>query len=303
MQSIVVLHTVQFYPYRTCPSLTALPSSPCPEVAAIGMLKRSSDDLLYHLLNRFRSTYRVPKHTSFINSRNFARQYRLSATIYLTLARADQDTRRAFRTLGDPMEHRSTFIATEEELLLGDAGSPVWQQCGSGNNSFLPESIDPDVPLDDITGWLGRRAENAAEYRLQAGPWLGRPSHTRPGRAVSQPDVGDDARTNGAVRELTGRQTHPRRKAAPGPAGRLAPVRHQPTGRVDGRLHPQTGQPGALFPSGARPDARRRAAARADRRGADVPWPAGAGPPRGKSWAWSARPSRHNPHAYADRPA
>ena len=86
-------------------------------------------------------------------------------TATLALTHSDQATRRAFRTLGDPGEHRSTFVATEGELLAGDARAPVWQQCGAGNSSFLPEAINPDVSLDDIMGWLGRRTANAAAYR------------------------------------------------------------------------------------------------------------------------------------------
>ena len=91
-------------------------------------------------------------------------------TATLVLTHSDQATRRAFRTLGDPSEHRSTFVATEEELLAGDARAPVWQQCGAGNSSFLPETINPDVSLDDIMGWLGRRADNAAAYRSKLSP-------------------------------------------------------------------------------------------------------------------------------------
>ena len=90
----------------------------------------------------------------------------------LVITHADQATRRAFRTLGDPSEHRTTFVATEGELLAGDAQAPVWQQCGAGNSSFLPEAVNPDVPLDDIMGWLGRRAENASVYRRKLGPEL-----------------------------------------------------------------------------------------------------------------------------------
>ena len=78
-------------------------------------------------------------------------------TATLVLTHSDQATRRAFRTLGDPMEHRSTFVATEGELLAGDSQAQVWQQCGSGSRSFLPETINPDVSLDAIMGWLGRR--------------------------------------------------------------------------------------------------------------------------------------------------
>ena len=66
-------------------------------------------------------------------------------TATLVLTHADQATRRAFRTLGDPNEHRSSFVSTEGELLAGDAQAQVWQQCGAGNNSFLPEAINPDV--------------------------------------------------------------------------------------------------------------------------------------------------------------
>ena len=92
---------------------------------------------------------------------NLHTRQRPTATLVLT--HSDQATRRAFRTLGDPMEHRSTFVATEGELLAGDAQAPVWQQCGSGNNSFLTATINPDVSLDDIMGWLGRRARHATD--------------------------------------------------------------------------------------------------------------------------------------------
>ena len=91
-------------------------------------------------------------------------------TATLVLTHSHQATRRAFRTLGDPSEHRSTFVATEGELLAGDAQAPVWQQCGAGNNSFLPEAINADVSLDNILGWLGRRAKNAAAYRPRPDP-------------------------------------------------------------------------------------------------------------------------------------
>ena len=52
--------------------------------------------------------------------------------VTLVLTHADQATRRAIRSLGDPSEHRRTFVATEEELLAGDHTGVVWQQCGSG---------------------------------------------------------------------------------------------------------------------------------------------------------------------------
>ena len=98
---------------------------------------------------------------------NLRQRQRPAATLVLT--HSDQATRRAFRTLGDPMEHRTTFVATEGELLAGDADSPVWQQCASGSNSFLPEAVNPDVSLDDIMAWLERRVENADAYRRKLG--------------------------------------------------------------------------------------------------------------------------------------
>ena len=98
---------------------------------------------------------------------NLRQRQRPTATLVLT--HSDQATRRAFRTLGDPSEHRSTFVATDGELLAGDAQAQAWQQCGAGSNSFLPETINPGVSLDDIMGWLGRRAENAAAYRRKPG--------------------------------------------------------------------------------------------------------------------------------------
>ena len=52
--------------------------------------------------------------------------------VSLVLTHADQATRRAIRSLGDPSEHRRTFVATEGELLAGDHTGVVWQQCGSG---------------------------------------------------------------------------------------------------------------------------------------------------------------------------
>ena len=52
--------------------------------------------------------------------------------VTLVLTHADQATRRAIRSLGDPSEHRRTFAVTEGELLAGDHAGVVWQQCGSG---------------------------------------------------------------------------------------------------------------------------------------------------------------------------
>ena len=50
-----------------------------------------------------------------------------SETPFVTfvLTHADQATRRAIRSLGDPSEHRRTFVATEGETLAGDAKAVV----------------------------------------------------------------------------------------------------------------------------------------------------------------------------------
>ena len=100
-------------------------------------------------------------------------------TATLVLTHSDQATRRAFRTLGNPMEHRHTFVATEGELLAGDAQAPVWQQCGSDNRPFLPEAISPDVSLDAIMDWLGRRTRNATDDRPRPDPEELYPSRMR----------------------------------------------------------------------------------------------------------------------------
>ena len=49
----------------------------------------------------------------------------------LVLTHADQATRRAIRALGDPSEHRRTFVATEGELLAGDHTGVVWRSAGT----------------------------------------------------------------------------------------------------------------------------------------------------------------------------
>ena len=90
-------------------------------------------------------------------------------TATLALTHSDQATRRAFRTLGNPDEHRSAFVATEGELLAGDAQAQVWQQCGGGVNRFRPETINPDLSLDDVLDWLGKRAEGIADRRRKLG--------------------------------------------------------------------------------------------------------------------------------------
>ena len=81
--------------------------------------------------------------------------------VTLVLAHADQATRRAIRSLGDPSEHRRTFVATEGELLAGDHTGVVWQQCGSGLGEDPPVRIDADASLAGILALTERLLERA----------------------------------------------------------------------------------------------------------------------------------------------
>ena len=80
--------------------------------------------------------------------------------VTLVLAHADQAARRAIRSLGDPSEHRRTFVTTEGELLAGDHTGVVWQQCGSGLGEDPPVRIDPDASLAGILAWMERLLES-----------------------------------------------------------------------------------------------------------------------------------------------
>ena len=71
----------------------------------------------------------------------------------LVVPHADQSTRRAVRSLGDPSERRRTFVATEGELLAGDHTGVVWQQCGYGLGQDPPVEISPETSLADILPW------------------------------------------------------------------------------------------------------------------------------------------------------
>ena len=95
-------------------------------------LARPSSNLRY----RFRSIERLhSSETPFVT---------------LVLTHADQATRRAVRSLGDPSEHLRTFVATEGELLAGDHTGVVWQQCGSGLGDDPPVRIAADASLAGI---------------------------------------------------------------------------------------------------------------------------------------------------------
>ena len=82
--------------------------------------------------------------------------------VTLVLTHADQATRRAIRSLGDPSEHRRTFVATEGELLAGDHTGVVWQQCGSGLGEAV--RIDADASLAGILALAERLLDTSYSF-------------------------------------------------------------------------------------------------------------------------------------------
>ena len=85
-------------------------------------------------------------------------------TVTLILTYSDQATRRAIRSLGAP-EHHTTFVATEGELISGDADAVVWQQCGTGLAGNPPVGIAPDADLPSIVAWTDRLIDASPESR------------------------------------------------------------------------------------------------------------------------------------------
>ena len=84
--------------------------------------------------------------------------------VTLVLTHADQATRRAIRSLGNPSEHRRTFVATEGELLAGDHKGVVWQQCGSGLGADPPVRVSPDASLSGILAWAERLLDSSYPF-------------------------------------------------------------------------------------------------------------------------------------------
>ena len=82
--------------------------------------------------------------------------------VTLVLAHADQATRRAIRSLGDPSKHRRTFVATEGELLAGDHTGVVWQQCGSGVGEAV--RIEADASLAGILALAERLLDSTYSF-------------------------------------------------------------------------------------------------------------------------------------------
>ena len=84
--------------------------------------------------------------------------------VTLVLTHADQATRRAIRSLGDPSEHRRTFVATEGELLAGDHKGVVWQQCGTGLGDDPPVRVSPGASLSGILAWAERLLDSSYSF-------------------------------------------------------------------------------------------------------------------------------------------
>ncbi len=84
--------------------------------------------------------------------------------ITLVLTHADQATRRAVHSLGDPSEHLRTFVATEGELLAGDHTGVVWHQCGSGLGHDPPVRMAADASLAGILAWAERLLDSSYSF-------------------------------------------------------------------------------------------------------------------------------------------
>ena len=131
-------HTVRVDHYRSGPydMLVTLSGG-----RSIGIVRQSQALPTSNLRYRLRSVERLPN-----RERPFAT---------LVLTHADQATRRAIRSLGDPSEHRRTFVATEGDVLVGYHTVAVWQQCGDERDNDPPVCIDPGASLRTCLRTLG----------------------------------------------------------------------------------------------------------------------------------------------------
>ena len=109
-------------------------------------------------------------------------------TMTLVLTHSDQATRRAVRTLGHPMHHRTTFVATEGELLAGDHRGVVWQQCGAGMGDNPPVKVVTGVSLDAIVNWTDRLVEISEADRRRYG--FEKPRNPTPDPEALYPSTG-----------------------------------------------------------------------------------------------------------------
>ena len=107
--------------------------------------------------------------------------------VTLVLTHADQATRRAIRSLGDPSEHLRTFVVTEGELLAGDHTGVVWQQCGSGLGEDKPVRIAADASLAGILA-LAKRLLDSSHSFLGKSPKLNPTALYSSGVQASMPE-------------------------------------------------------------------------------------------------------------------
>ncbi len=134
------------------------------EGCTIGLIRQGPVLPTSNLRYRLRSTERL--------------SYGKQPLVTLVLTYSDQATRRAIRSLGDPTEHRTTFVATEGDIIAGGARSPIWQQCGTGRGDNPGVMIDPDASLEGILAWTDRLLNGA--YRSYR-------EYPRPNRATLYP--------------------------------------------------------------------------------------------------------------------
>ena len=106
--------------------------------------------------------------------------------VTLVLTHADQATRRAIRSLGDPSEHRRTFVVTEEEFLAGDHTGVVWQQCGSGMGEAV--CIKADASLSGILTLAERLLDTSYSFLRGKSPKLNPGALYPSGVQASMPD-------------------------------------------------------------------------------------------------------------------
>ena len=146
----------------------------------------------------------------------------------LALAHSDQANRRAVRTLGDVTHHRTTFVATEGELLAGDHRGVVWQQCGNGTELDLPVEVAPGMSLDAIIAWTDRVAGRSAESSRQRNP--GEERKPRPNPETLDPDHLRAAMPEPTelLRSSLAIQLTRAEKDAMDLLARMAPVHHRP---------------------------------------------------------------------------
>ena len=194
-------------------------------------------------------------------------------TVTLVITGSDQATRRAVRTLGHPVEHRSILRGHRGGATgrgpLGRGLAAVRPRDGSAGEDSAPPLPGEHRRLHRLAGGQIRQGPPRQD---PAGP---APTRTGPVLALPHTPAGRHARPAGAGEVLSCRPAHPRREGGPGPAGRLAPVHHRPARRADGRRHPPPGQPGALVSGRPLPGPLGEPAPRAQRRGAALPGPPG----------------------------